>query len=75
MATGCILELRIPDGQPKITAGDGTGVRHVCTPYPDEDLMSFEIVGFSESTHFYIRLPEHLSKLVEVGHILAISGR
>ncbi len=32
---------------------------------PKEDWMSFEIVGFSESTHFYIRLPEHLQKLLE----------
>ncbi|MCL4405120.1 hypothetical protein M1295_00900 [Patescibacteria group bacterium] len=32
---------------------------------PTEDRISFEIVGFAESTHFYIHLPDHLRKALE----------
>ncbi len=32
---------------------------------PKEDWVSFEIAGFSQDTHFYIRVPSHLSKLLE----------
>jgi len=59
-----ILELKIPADNLKSPQAMEQ-VFATLHAIPSEDLMSFEIVGFSESTHFYIRLPDHLRKLLE----------